>query len=106
LLPLVGPTVEELLSSVSREGLLLVFEGAENEPAFAVKLEIAHDQSAAFRNSHRALDSCPHLVDEMRAATSLLLDPQGLPPADNMPSPKQVSVTVVFPPELLAEDSL
>jgi hypothetical protein len=100
-LPLVGPTVAQLLGSVAHNGLLLVFDGLDAEPRFAADIEVPQDQCEAFRRSHRDLDGAPNVVAGIRAAASLLRDPHALPPADGMVPPVQVSIAVILPPELV-----
>lgn len=101
-LPLVGPTVLDLLRDAPQHGVVLLLEAPDGS-ALAAQIEVASEQARALLSAHVSMEDCPDVVGVVRDAASVLRQ-KGLLPPDGTPSPLDVCLGFILPPELVSPD--
>lgn len=102
LLPLAGPTVQELVQDLPEAGLLLDFQTGNGETAYSARVPVsAHLRRALVRAIPSDFD-IDRVLQETLVVTSKLLAPRALPPVAAAAAPTAVSVTGVLPAGLVA----
>jgi hypothetical protein len=103
-LPLVAPSVAELVADMSREDLHLVMDAGPSIPALDSHVPVPKHLRAMLATMHQPTFDREVVLRDVVLTAASLLEPDALKPANPRSPPTSVSVTVVLPTELVGPD--